>query len=157
MPSEVVKKIASYVPGYVGYRKREPREASDSLIRNYVASAVFSASARLVDPEAKSRAEAVLGRLAQKLEPRDYSRFFELGEIDEEVLEQVYIRDLALVEAAKKLEEAEDANLLVELLQALEKALDSRNAVLRDISQAPPAVLKPDKKKESILWRLLRG
>ncbi len=73
------------------------------------------------------------------------------------MLEQVYARGLALVEAAKRLEEAEDAGQLVELLQALEKALDSRNATLRDISQAPPAVLKPGKKKKSILWRVLRG
>lgn len=67
------------------------------------------------------------------------------------MLEQVYIRDLALVEAAKRLEEVEDAGRLVELLQELEKALDSRNAALRDISQAPSAILKPGKKKESIL------
>ncbi len=89
--------------------------------------------------------------------PRGYSRFFELGEIDEEVLEQVYIRDLALVEVAKRLEEAEDVSQLAELLQALERALDSRSAVLRDISEAPPAILKPGKEKESIFWRLLRG
>jgi hypothetical protein len=60
--------------------KRKSREASDSLIRNYVASAVSSALAKLGGPEAKSRAEAVLERL--KLEPRDYSRFFELGEVE---------------------------------------------------------------------------
>jgi hypothetical protein len=40
------------------------------------------------------------------------SRFFELKEIDEGVLEPVYIRDLALVEIAKRLKEAEDADQL---------------------------------------------
>jgi len=150
MSSETAKKIASCVPGYVGYWKREDRKTSDSLIRNYVASAVSSASAKLSEP-AKGQAEALL----EKLAAQDYSRFFELGEIDEEVLE--HIRDLALVETAKRLEETEDADQLAELLQALERALDSRNSVLRDISKAPPAILKPGRKRESILWRVLRG
>ena len=152
MPSETVKKIASHVPGYVGYWKRESRKTSDSLIRNYVAFVVSFALSRLDGP-AKSRAEALL----EKLEIQNYSRFFELGKIDEEVLEQVYIRDLALIETAKRLEEAEDASQLAELLRALERALDSRSNALRDISKAPPAILKPGKKRESILWRVLRG
>jgi hypothetical protein len=154
MSSETARKIASCVPGYVGYWKREDRKTSDSLIRNYVASAVSSALAKLSEL-AKGQAEALLEKL--ELAAQDYSRFFELGKIDEEVLEQVYIRDLALVETAKRLEETEDVNQLAELLQALERALDSRNNVLRDISKAPPAVLKPGKKRKSILWRVLRG
>ena len=157
VPSETVKRIASHVPGYVGYSKKESREASDLLIRNYVASAASSALAKLADPEARERVGVALEGLKRKLETRDYSRFFELGEIDEEILEQVYARDLALVEAAKMLEDAEGADQTAELLKALERALDSRNKVLKDISEAPPAVLKPRKKRESLLRRILRG
>jgi len=49
------------------------------------------------------------------------------------------------------LEDAEGADQTAELLKALERALDSRNKVLKDISEAPPAVLKPRKKRECIL------
>lgn len=145
------------MPGYVGYSKKESREASDLLIRNYAASAVSSASAKPADPEARERVEAALEGLKRKLEMRDYSRFFELGEIDEEILEQLYVRDLALVETAKMLKDAESADQAAELLRALERALDSRSGILRDISKAPPAILKPGRKRESVLWRILRG
>jgi len=66
VPSETVKRIASYVPGYVGYSKKESREASDLLIRNYVASVASSALAKLADPEAKERVGAALEGLKRK-------------------------------------------------------------------------------------------
>ena len=114
-----------------------------------------SALVKLGDPEAKSRAEAVLERLKQG--PQGYSRFFELREIDEGVFEPVYIRDLALVETAKRLKEAEDAGQLAELLLAFESALDDRNRVLREISEALLAVLRPSRRRDSFLWRMLKG
>ena len=143
MPSEAVRRITSYVPGYVGYSKKESREVSDALIRNYVASAASSALAKLADPEARKRVEAAPEELKRKLEMRDYPRFFELGEIDEEILKQAHARDSTLVEAAKMLEDAGGADQIAELLKALERALDSRSKVLKDISEALPAALKP--------------
>jgi hypothetical protein len=58
---------------------------------------------------------------------------------------------------AKRLEEAEDTSQLAELLRTLEKALDSWNAALRDISKALPAILKSGKKRKSLFWHILRG
>ena len=57
------------------------------------------------------------------------------------------------METAKRLKEAEDADQLAELLLAFESALDDRNRVLREISEALLAVLRPSRRRDSLLWR----
>jgi len=148
----LLERIASYIPGYAGYKKREVRRETDALVRRHVASILAQAAqslvlspadARLVaaNPEARylwDSVKAALDRVTQRIDkaPHGYSGFFDLVKVDEAALEEVYRHDLALVEYAKKIADAaaavkslrpgseEWAKALRELLSLIE-ALDA--------------------------------
>ncbi|AET32244.1 hypothetical protein [Pyrobaculum ferrireducens] len=114
----LLERIASYIPGYAGYKQKEIRRETDALVRRHVASILSSAASQLVlspsearavaaSPDARflwDTARALLDKVTQKIDkaPHGYAGFFDLAKVDESVLEQVYQHDLALVEEAKK-------------------------------------------------------
>jgi hypothetical protein len=118
----LLERIASYIPGYAGYKEKEVRRETDALLRRHIASILSSAAAQLVlsptdaravaaNPDARflwDSVRAALDKVTQKIDkaPHGYSGFFDLVKVDEAVLEQVYRHDLALVEAAKKAADA---------------------------------------------------
>ena len=118
----LLERIASYIPGYAGYKEKEVRREADALLRRHIASILSSAAAQLVlnptdartvaaNPDARflwDSVKAALGKVTQKIDkaPHGYSGFFDLVKVDEAVLEQVYRHDLALVEAAKNAADA---------------------------------------------------
>jgi len=118
----LLERIASYIPGYAGYKRKEVRRETDALVRRHVASILAQAAqslvlsptdARLVaaNPEARylwDSVKAALDRVTQRIDkaPHGYSGFFDLVKVDEAALEEVYQHDLALVEYAKKIADA---------------------------------------------------
>ena len=118
----LLERIASYIPGYAGYKEKEVRREADALLRRHIASILSSAAAQLVlnptdartvaaNPDARflwDSVKAALGKVTQKIDkaPHGYSGFFDLVKVDEAVLEKVYRHDLALVEAAKNAADA---------------------------------------------------
>jgi len=42
-----IEKIASYIPGYAGYKEKEVRRETDALLRRHIASILSSAAAQL--------------------------------------------------------------------------------------------------------------
>ena len=114
----ILERIASYIPGYAGYKQKEVRRETDALLRRHIASILSSAASRLVltpsdaravaaNPDARFLWDAVraeLDKVAQKIDkaPHGYAGFFDLAKVDEGVLEEVYRHDLSLVEEAKK-------------------------------------------------------
>jgi len=163
----LLERIASYIPGYAGYKRKEVRRETDALVRRYVASVLAQAAqslvlsptdARLVaaNPEARylwDSVKAALDRVTQRIDkaPHGYSGFFDLVKVDEAALEEVYQHDLALVEYAKKIADAaavkslrpgseEWAKALRELLsliEALDAEVDKRAAILKGIREPP--------------------
>jgi len=77
-----LERIASYIPGYAGYKRKEVRRETDALVRRHVASILAQAAqslvlspadARLVaaNPEARylwDYVKAALDRVAQRID-----------------------------------------------------------------------------------------
>lgn len=118
----LLERIASYIPGYSGYKRREVRRETDALLRRHVASILSAAASQLVlspvearsvaaDAEARYLWDAVRAKLdmvIQKIDkaPHGYAGFFNIVKVDEEVLEAVYKHDLAMVESARRVADA---------------------------------------------------
>lgn len=117
----LLERLASYIPGYRGYKEKEVRRETDALLRRYISSILMQAAAQLVlspadaravasNPEARYLIDAVraaLDRVTQRIDkaPHGYSSLFDIVKVNEEALEKVYQHDLSLVEDAKKIEE----------------------------------------------------
>ena len=118
----LLERIASYIPGYAGYKEKEVRRETDALLRRHIASLLSQASSLLTlspvdarqvaaSPEARylwDAAKAALDRVTQRIDkaPHGYSGFFDLVKVNEDVLEKVYQHDLSMVETAKKIADA---------------------------------------------------
>ncbi|MFN7105487.1 MAG: hypothetical protein ACK4M3_02720 [Pyrobaculum sp.] len=113
-----LERIASYIPGYGGYKSKEVRRESDALLRRHIASILSESLAVLTlspsdvravaaSPEARYLWESVktaLERVLQRIDkaPHGYAGFFDLVKIDDSVLDAVYRHDLSLVEYARE-------------------------------------------------------
>jgi len=166
-----IEKIASYIPGYAGYKEKEVRRETDARLRRHIASILSSAAAQLAlsptdaravaaNPDARflwDSVRATLDKVTQKIDkaPHGYSGFFDMVKVDEAVLERVYMHDLSLVDAAKKVSDAvaslkalrpgtaEWADALRQILAALESldaAVDERNKILKGTAETSLSV-----------------
>ena len=113
----ILEKIASYIPGYGGYKEKEVRRETDALLRRHISSILSTAAAQLVlsptearsvaaNPEARylwDYVKAIFDKVIQKIDkaPHGYAGFFNIVKVNEEVLDRVYSHDLALVEHAR--------------------------------------------------------
>jgi len=141
----LAEKIASYIPGYRGYKQKEVRREADKLLRDFMVKRLEAARSRLktaVRETAESdavglfrslnRVSAVLDRVINKIEHADYgySGFFDLVKVREAELEKLMNYDYRLLgaceEVSKIAEEAENAasagslDVLPSLLKQLE-------------------------------------
>lgn len=155
-----IETILRYVPGFRGYLEKEYRRESDDLQRDWLADRL-ERSKRAIDALSRPLADAgqidllpqvdrVRGRL-DKLIGRirgavhGYSGFFDLVQVDEELLDRVYEHDAALVqevdavaEAVERLPEQQQklAALLPDLLRQtdeLERLWDVREDMLKGL------------------------
>jgi hypothetical protein len=156
----LLETILRKIPGFRGYLEKEYRRDSDNLQRRWLADRL-QRSKRGLDDYARTLAEAaqldtlpqcdrlrrrldkLIGRIRSAME--GYSGVFDLVQIDEAVLDQVYAHDVALVTRVETLStdvealagKTDDATAqITALLRAaddLEKEWDEREDILRGL------------------------
>ncbi|MEL9989938.1 MAG: hypothetical protein QXP98_03755 [Thermoproteus sp.] len=129
LEKNIVEKIASYIPGYAGYKEKEIRRETDALVRRRVSAVLAEAKSKMVLTPSAARAiaanrdaaylwdstKALFDRVIQRIDkaPAGYSGFYDLVKIDEAALDRIYQMDLALIEKAEGV-----AKLVDELMAA---------------------------------------
>ena len=152
------------LPGFRGYLEKEYRRESDALQRQWLADR-FQQCKRTIDQVTRSLAEAgqldllpQMDRLRGRLDHliarvrgamQGYSGFFDLVRVDEPFLERIYSYDAGLLEQGDTLAQAveqlpADSQKLAAALpgvhqqiDALERAWDERENLLRGLDQTP--------------------
>jgi hypothetical protein len=116
-----IETILRYIPGFRGYLEKEYRRESDDLQRDWLADRL-QRSKRAIDDLTRPLADAgqidllpqvdrVRGRLDKLIgrirgAVQGYSGFFDLVQVDEELLDRVYQQDVALMQQLDALAEA---------------------------------------------------
>ena len=156
-----IETILRRIPGFSGYLSLEARRASDQLLRQSMAerlqrgkSGLDQYGRALVDaakieqlPQidaVRTRVEVLIARLRGAA--AGYSGFFDLVQVDEALLEDVYEHDLGLMEQVERLAQAmesagaslhEPADImpaLREKAEALGRRLNQREELLRGLA-----------------------
>jgi len=146
----IFDKIGSLIPGYRGYAEREGRRQCDKLLREQVVSMLEqceTAINALIDENIKNRnpektkffedSRKRLNTLTAKIKfsPYGASAFFSNSQIKESELEQIYEKDLEILERANSFKQfiedknSADVNLPIEGIGAL---LDARNQFIKE-------------------------
>ncbi|MHC4177628.1 MAG: hypothetical protein ACYSWU_08980 [Planctomycetota bacterium] len=116
-----IETILRYIPGFRGYLEKEYRRESDDLQRDWLADrlqrskrAIDDLSRPLADAgqidllpqvdRVRGRLDKLIGRIRGAMQ--GYSGFFDLVQVDEELLDRVYQQDVALIEQLDALAEA---------------------------------------------------
>lgn len=141
------EKIASYIPGYRGYKQKEVRREADKLLRGFMVKKLETARSHMknvlreaADSDEASlfkklnRVSAILDRVINKVEHADYgySGFFDLVKVREEELDKLMDHDYRLLgmcdEVSRVAEEASNsANAgSLDTLPSLLKNLESK-------------------------------
>ncbi len=156
----IIETVLRYIPGFRGYLEKEYRRESDDLQRDWLADCL-QRSKRAIDELTRPLADAgqidllpqvdrVRGRLDKLIgrirgAVQGYSGFFDLVEVDEELLDRVYEHDVALMQQVDALAEAVEnlpdqqeklAALLPDLLRQtdeLERLWDVREDMLKGL------------------------
>lgn len=125
-----LEELASSIPGYAGYKRKEQRREADKLLRLHVARQYEEQLKRLSDVQytltSRGRLASIvtLERAVMKLQllidriktaSYGYAGLFDPLKVDEEVLERLYDFDRAMVEGAGRI-----ASLLDRLAEAAE-------------------------------------
>ncbi|MGQ9478683.1 MAG: hypothetical protein ACUVQ0_01510 [Thermoproteota archaeon] len=112
------EKIASYIPGYRGYKQKEVRREADRLVRDFMVRRLESTRFYLKDVMGEvadadradlfktlNRVSAVLDRVLSKVKYADYgySGFFDLVKISEEELDKLMDYDYRLLGACEEI------------------------------------------------------
>jgi len=142
------EKIASYIPGYRGYKQKEVRREADKLLRDFMVKKLEAARSSLknvireaADADAPelfktlNRITAIMDRVINKVEHADYgySGFFDLVKIREGELDRLMEYDYRLLGACDEISKlagetrntasAGSLNMLPDLLKKLESKL----------------------------------
>lgn len=141
------EKIASYIPGYRGYKQKEVRREADKLLRSFMVKKLETARSHLKNVQREAagsdevrlfnnlnRVSAILDRVINKVEHADYgySGFFDLIKVREEELDRLMDHDYRLLgmceEVSNTAEEASNsANAgSLDMLPSLLKNLESK-------------------------------
>lgn len=155
----LLEKIASYVPGYHGYKEKELRREADKIVRKYlvdklneikmILNDVFKEIADSNDVETFStanRVSATLDRFINKIEHANYgySGFFDAVKVKEEKLDKLLEFDYNILENIKSLKDIanyiygqENKKLALEdfrkKLLELENTFNQRNDVIFEV------------------------
>ena len=155
-----IETILQFIPGFRGYLRKENRREADALQRKWLADRL-QRSKRGLDEFARALTDAVrlddlpkVDRLRTKLDKllarirgamQGHSGFFDLVDINEDVINQVYELDVSLMERVGRLadhieglrhrsDEGGDAIApLVEQIESIEDAWDEREDVLKGL------------------------
>ncbi len=147
-----IETILRQIPGFRGYLEKEYRRESDELQRRWLADrlqrskrAVDEVSRRLVesgqvDPlpqidRLRGRLDRLIGRIRGAMQ--GYSGFFDLVQVDEPLLDQVYEHDMALMEQ----------------VEGLAKAVEELPGHVNEVASALPDLMRRVDEVEG-LWNL---
>ncbi|MEZ0248244.1 MAG: hypothetical protein ABWJ97_03125 [Thermoproteus sp.] len=154
LEKNIVEKIASYIPGYAGYKEKEVRREADALVRRRVSALLAEAKSKMVLTPSAARAvaanrdaaylwdstKALFDRVIQRIDkaPAGYSGFYDLVKIDEAALDRIYQMDLALIEKAEGVAKLVDelaaaspgSDVWTQKLAALSSALSQLDAAV---------------------------
>ena len=146
----IFDKIGALIPGYRGYAEREGRRQCDKLLREEIASIIAQCEKIItdqIDAEVKNRDTTKAGMLENnkkylntlaskiKFAPYGASSFFSNSQIKEAELEQIYKKDLDILEKANSLKQninnrgSEEALLEI---KEIEELLTARNQFIKE-------------------------
>lgn len=112
------ERVASYIPGYRGYKQKEVRREADKLVRDFMVKRLSEARSNLKDAarsvaEAEAshlykllnRVSAVMDRVINKVEHADYgySGLFDLVKVREEELDRLLEYDYSLLSRCEEI------------------------------------------------------
>ncbi|MBO3799969.1 MAG: hypothetical protein FGF52_02785 [Candidatus Brockarchaeota archaeon] len=141
------EKIASYIPGYRGYKQKEVRREADKLLRGFMVRKLEAARSNLKDVAKEvanadavelfktlNRVTAVIDRVINKVEHADYgySGFFDFVKIREDELDRLMDYDYKLLGTCDEIsrlavETSSNASAgSLDMLPSLLKQLESR-------------------------------
>ena len=156
-----IESTLRYIPGFKGYLEKEYRREADELLRTWLAErlrrgkrgldagALALTEAGQIDQlpqieRLRSRVDKLSGRINSAMQ--GYSGFFDLVQVDETKLDQLYEYDLALMEQITQLADhvediksvtpgtvTERVSPLLEDVEKLEDAWDRREDLLRGL------------------------
>ncbi len=134
-----VQRLLEWIPGFRGYLEKENRREADALVRRSAAerldrckqeldtfSQTLVAAGRIDDLPRLEQVRARLDRLQSMVrgEVRGYSGFFDYVQVDEDMLDQIYERDIGLLQGTET---------LLESIQQLRTKPDEPQAVAADL------------------------
>ncbi len=150
----LAEKIASYLPGYRGYKQKEVRREADKLLRDFMVKKLEAARSHLktvsreaADSDAAglfkniNRVSAVLDRVINKIGHADYgyAGFFDLVKVREAELDKLMEYDYRLLGACEEVSRiAEEAGNAAAAgsLDALPNLLKQLEAKARELESA---------------------
>ena len=108
-----LQRLASYIPGFAGYRDRQIRRKADEMVRHYLVGMLddvredmdeflnrWAHAGNLAQLEELDRVRRQLGEVRDKLRYADYgyTGWFDAAKIKEDELDEMYAYDLGLRE-----------------------------------------------------------
>ena len=156
----IIETVLRYIPGFRGYLEKEYRRESDDLQRDWLADRLQRAkrglddyTRRLADAadidaiplcdRLRGKLDKVIGRIRGAMQ--GYSGFFDLGEVDETRLDQVYQHDVDMMEQVSALAErieglaseakppAEVIPEMMNTVEEIEQRWDAREDILKGL------------------------
>jgi len=137
-----IETIGHYIPGFRGYLRKENRREADELQREWLADRLqrskrgmdefalaLTESGRLDEitrvERLRSKLEKILARIRGAMQ--GYSGFFDLVDINQDVLDRVSLKNKAEQDAATLL------NPLIEQIEEIEDSWDQREDILKGL------------------------
>ena len=146
----IFDKIGSLIPGYSGYAERNNRRQCDKLLREKIASILFSneklfskqisSSIQSNDTPRLNEIEACRKKMNTlrdkiKFSPYGESAFFSTAQLKENELESIYQKDLKLLDKANKIyqliPDSENTSIF-QSIEEFEKLLNERNEFIKE-------------------------
>jgi len=148
----IFDKIGSLIPGYRGYAEREGRRQCDKLLREEIISVIAKCEEDIgsqLDEDIKVKDKDVekikslennrkrINTLASKIKfsPYGISAFFSNSQLKETELEQIYKKDLAILESVNSLKsyikQKAHKEILLEIAN-IEDILEERNKFIKE-------------------------
>jgi hypothetical protein len=152
-----VETILRYIPGFRGYLEKEYRRDSDQLARAWMADRLEMAKQALDDyarglvsagklehlpdlEQLRSRLDGLMSMIGGDV--RGYSGFFDYVRINEQVLDQVYEQDMALLQ---------DVEALLKDVEQLADKPDTPQSVLADVGRRVKGLQKTYQQRRDLL------
>ena len=147
----IFDKIGSLIPGYSGYAEREGRRQCDKILRSQIASELQNCERlsqdKITDLIKEKKFDLLnsfencrkrVDTLISKVRYASYgsSSFFSDAQIKENELQEIYKRDLLLMEAVQSLkaslQQSPSSESIIDILSNIDKMLFTRNQYLKE-------------------------